>query len=57
MTNKYLFRVDAPIEAGTWEILDQTMLEVAKSILSGRRILNIYGPYGLGLKAVPLSRS
>jgi uncharacterized linocin/CFP29 family protein len=55
MTNKYLSREDAPIEARTWEILDQTMLEAAKSVLSGRRILNIEGPYGLGLKAVPLS--
>lgn len=55
MTNKYLSRDDAPIEAGTWEILDSTMLEAAKSVLSGRRILNIDGPYGLGLKAVPLS--
>jgi uncharacterized linocin/CFP29 family protein len=55
MANKYLSRGDAPIEEGTWEILDRTMLEAAKSILSGRHILNIDGPYGLGLKAVPLS--
>lgn len=55
MANKYLSREDAPIEAGTWEILDRTMLEAAKSVLSGRRILHIDGPYGLGLKAVPLS--
>jgi uncharacterized linocin/CFP29 family protein len=55
VTNKYLSRGDAPIEAGTWEILDRTMLEVARSVLSGRRILHIDGPYGLGLKAVPLS--
>lgn len=55
MTNKYLSREDAPIESRTWEIIDRTMLEAAKSVLSGRRILNIEGPYGLGLKAVPLS--
>ncbi len=55
MANKYLSREDAPIEARTWEILDRTMLEAAKSVLSSRRILNIDGPYGLGLKAVPLS--
>lgn len=55
MTNKYLSREDAPIEAGTWEILDRTMVDVAKSVLSGRLILHIEGPYGLGLKAVPLS--
>ncbi len=55
MKNKYLFREDAPFEAAIWEILDQTVIEAAKSILTGRRILNIDGPYGLGLKAVPLS--
>jgi uncharacterized linocin/CFP29 family protein len=55
MANKYLSREDAPIEASTWEILDRIMTEAAKSVLSGRRILHIEGPYGLGLKAVPLS--
>lgn len=55
MVNKYLSREDAPIEAGTWEALDRTMLEAAKNVLAGRRVLNIDGPYGLGLKAIPLS--
>jgi uncharacterized linocin/CFP29 family protein len=55
MPSKYLTREDAPIETETWEIIDRTMLEAAKSVLSGRRILQIEGPYGLGLKAVPLS--
>ena len=55
MANKYLLREDAPIEAKTWEILDETMLEAAKTVLSGRRILTVEGPYGLGLKVVALS--
>jgi uncharacterized linocin/CFP29 family protein len=55
MANKYLSREDAPIEARTWEMLDKTMLEAAKNILAGRRILSMDGPFGLGLKAVPLS--
>jgi uncharacterized linocin/CFP29 family protein len=55
MANKYLSRGDAPIEAATWEQLDQIMLAAAKSVLAGRLILNIEGPYGLGLKVVPLS--
>ncbi len=54
MTNTYLSREDAPITPAAWEILDQTMLVTAKNYLSGRRILNIEGPYGLGLKAVSL---
>ena len=55
MTNKYLSREDAPIESGTWELLDHVMIEAAKNTLTGRRMLAVEGPYGLGLKAVPLS--
>lgn len=55
MTNKYLGRADAPLKSETWELLDKTMIEVAKTHLSGRRILPFEGPFGLGLKFVPLS--
>jgi uncharacterized linocin/CFP29 family protein len=54
MTNKYLARADAPFGSDVWEILDTTMKETAKSQLVGRRVLDTEGPYGLGLKAVPL---
>ncbi|MBM3956863.1 MAG: bacteriocin family protein [Gemmatimonadetes bacterium] len=52
MANKYLSRGDAPFGAETWETLDRTVVEAAKSVLAGRRLLHIDGPYGLGLKAV-----
>jgi len=55
MANKYLGREDAPISAALWERLDATMVQVAKSQLVGRRLLPIEGPFGLGLKFVPLS--
>lgn len=55
MPNKYLSRDDAPLEPGTWELLDKVMVEAATSRLSGRRLLALEGPFGLGLKAVPLS--
>jgi len=54
MANKYLAREDAPFESGIWELLDGAMKEAAKSQLIGRRLLDLEGPYGLGLKAVPL---
>ncbi len=54
MANKYLGREDAPISAAVWEKLDAVMIEAAKSQLVGRRLLHIEGPYGLGLKAIPL---
>jgi len=54
MANKYLAREDAPFGSETWEILDTTMKEAATSQLVGRRLLHIEGPFGLGLKVVPL---
>ncbi len=54
MENNYLGREDAPIGQEMWKVLDSTMTEAAKGVLTGRRMLNIEGPYGLGLKAVPL---
>jgi uncharacterized linocin/CFP29 family protein len=55
MANKYLARDDAPFASAVWERLDTTMQDVARSQLVGRRILDTEGPYGLGLKAVPLA--
>jgi uncharacterized linocin/CFP29 family protein len=54
MTHHYLGRDEAPVKAETWRMLDHAMMEAAKSILAGRRLLDIEGPYGLGLKVVPL---
>ncbi|MFO7918138.1 MAG: family 1 encapsulin nanocompartment shell protein [Anaerolineae bacterium] len=54
MANKYLAREDAPFGATVWEILDTAMVEAAKSELTGRRLLEIEGPHGYGLKAIPL---
>ena len=54
MANKYLAREDAPFGAETWKMLDAVMMEAAKSELVGRRLLHIEGPFGLGLKLVPL---
>lgn len=54
MANKYLAREDAPFGATVWEMLDMAMVEAAKSELTGRRLLEIEGPHGYGLKAIPL---
>lgn len=53
MENKYLGRDDAPFGAETWNLLDNMMVGVAKSSLSGRKIIGLNGPHGFGLKAVP----
>jgi uncharacterized linocin/CFP29 family protein len=54
MANKYLAREDAPFGSDIWEALDEAMVEAAKPQLVGRRLLELEGPYGLGLKSVPL---
>jgi uncharacterized linocin/CFP29 family protein len=54
MANKYLVREDAPFGSDIWEALDEAMVEAAKPQLVGRRLLELEGPYGLGLKSVPL---
>lgn len=54
MANKYLARDDAPFGSEVWKVLDDAMVEAAKGLLVGRRLLDLEGPYGLGLKSVPL---
>jgi uncharacterized linocin/CFP29 family protein len=54
MANKYLAREDAPFESEIWGALDEAMVDVAKGVLVGRRLLEVEGPYGLGLKSAPL---
>jgi uncharacterized linocin/CFP29 family protein len=57
MSEQYLHRGDAPFGDSVWEQIDNAVVAAAKSQLSGRRILNTMGPFGLGFKAVPLSDS
>jgi uncharacterized linocin/CFP29 family protein len=54
MENNYLGRDGAPIGENAWKAIDAAMAEAAKSVLAGRRLLYIEGPFGLGLKGVPL---
>ncbi|MDD1717099.1 MAG: bacteriocin family protein [Methanoregulaceae archaeon] len=54
MENKYLARSEAPISAETWAMLDEAMAGAAKGQIAGRRLLHIEGPFGFGLKVVPL---
>jgi uncharacterized linocin/CFP29 family protein len=55
MEKTYLGREDAPISTETWKVLDTTMIEAAKSQLAGRRLISIEGPFGFGLKVIPLT--
>jgi uncharacterized linocin/CFP29 family protein len=49
-----LGRTGSPVSEHVWEALDKTMVGAATSQLTGRRLLDVRGPYGLGLKSVAL---
>lgn len=54
MANKYMGRDDAPFGDEIWSRLDDAVVAVARGQLSGRRLLDVEGPYGLELKSLPL---
>lgn len=43
---------DSPLSEGEWKQLDQTIIEVARKQLIGRRFIDIYGPLGAGVQSV-----
>jgi len=55
MANKYLMQEDAPLSPELWELFNSTMIQIAKSELTGRKILPIKGPFGFGLRQISLS--
>jgi uncharacterized linocin/CFP29 family protein len=50
----HLNRNQAPFPALLWEHIDRTAMEAAKALLTGRRYLEVEGPFGLGLTALEL---
>jgi len=51
----YLMRDDAPLSAEEWEQLDQLVVEVARTLLVGRRFISLTGPLGAGTLNVPVA--
>lgn len=54
MAHRLMAREDAPILESTWRMIDETLIQVVRSQVVGRRLLPVEGPFGLGLKVVPL---
>jgi uncharacterized linocin/CFP29 family protein len=54
MQKRYLGREDAPFGSEIWDVLDNALQQTAKNFLIGRRLLELEGPFGLGLKSVQL---
>jgi uncharacterized linocin/CFP29 family protein len=49
----YLQRAQAPLDTGEWAALDQTVVRTAQSVLVARRFINLVGPFGAGVEALP----
>lgn len=51
---QHLNRSQAPFPEAIWTLIDATAVEAAKALLTGRRFLEVEGPFGLGLTALEL---
>jgi uncharacterized linocin/CFP29 family protein len=49
-----LNREQAPFPSSIWEQIDKAAVDAARSLLTGRRFLEVEGPFGLGLTALEL---
>ena len=53
MPNDYLQRAQAPLGPDEWAAIDQIVVRTAQSVLVGRRFINLVGPFGPGIEALP----
>ncbi|MCX7597616.1 MAG: bacteriocin family protein [Armatimonadetes bacterium] len=49
----YLGRDAAPLSEEQWEQLEEVVVNTARNLLVGRRVLPLFGPLGAGVTAVP----
>ncbi len=49
----FLGHAENPLRADEWERLNQTVIEVARRSLVGRRFIDLYGPLGAGVQSMP----
>jgi len=48
----YLNRESAPFGDDIWQKIDEAAASAARDMLTGRRFLDVEGPYGVGLTSV-----
>ncbi len=53
----YLSRESAPIDEALWEQIDSTVVRTARSLLTGRKFLHIFGPLGIGTESITIDDS
>jgi len=49
----FLQRDQAPLTADQWTTLDRVVVGTARSMLVGRRVISVVGPFGAGVEALP----
>ena len=54
--NDFLMRDEAPLTAEEWAKIDETVVAVAKKLLVGRRLIEVYGPFGAGMQTVSVDQ-
>lgn len=52
MAHSFHFRDDAPFGGAVWKLIDNVVVNAAKSQLSARRLLHTDGPYGFGIQSI-----
>ena len=50
---EYLQRDQAPFGPAEWAAIDQAVVRTAQAVLVGRRFINLVGPFGPGIEALP----
>ncbi len=48
----YLARESSPIDMNVWEQIDAAVVKAARNVLTGRRILQLFGPLGAGAGSI-----
>lgn len=51
----FLDRESAPLTPEDWELLDKEVINAAKEVMVGRRVLDVLGPMGAGVYSLPYS--
>lgn len=49
---EFLMRSDSKLSDAQWKEMDEKVVSAARSVLTGRKFLNLFGPLGVGLPAV-----
>jgi uncharacterized linocin/CFP29 family protein len=52
----YTNRQAAPFDSEIWDLIDQAAVKMARDLLTGRRFLEVQGPFGVGLTAVEVGQ-